>query len=154
MTTTDTNLRTPRELFERGLELLLAADMPSFLELFADDAGLEFPFATAGAPRRVRGQAQLHDYLIDYPRHLAIHEFPSVVVHETADPEVIVVEFTARGTTVRTGAGYELSYVAVLRVRDDKIVTWRDYWSPVAGAVATATLPELLAALSRTERRV
>ncbi|WP_281032253.1 hypothetical protein [Nocardia paucivorans] len=39
MTPTDTDRRTPRELFERGLDLLLAAD-----------AELEFPFATAGAP--------------------------------------------------------------------------------------------------------
>ncbi|WP_040793422.1 nuclear transport factor 2 family protein [Nocardia paucivorans] len=151
MTTTDTDRRTPRELFERGLDLLLAADMQSFLELFAADAELEFPFAAAGAPARLHGQAELHDYLIDYPQRLAIHEFPAVAVHETTDPELIIVEFTARGTTVRTGAAYELSYIAVIRARHGKIVAWRDYWSPVAAAVATGTLPELLTELERTE---
>lgn len=151
VTTTDTDRRSPRELFEHGLDLLLAADMPSFLDLFAADAELEFPFATAGAPERVHGQAALHDYLIDYPQRLAIREFPAVAVHETTDPEVIVAEFTARGTTVRTGATYELSYIAVIRARHDKIVAWRDYWSPVAAAVATGTLPELLTELGRAE---
>ncbi|RDI54119.1 nuclear transport factor 2 family protein [Nocardia mexicana] len=139
--------RSPRELFEHGLDLLLAKDMRGFVDLFAVDAEFELPFATAGTPGRLHGRDQLRDYLADYPERLDIHGFPSVVVHETADPTTIVVEFTARGTTVRTGAGYELSYIAVIRARGGEIAGWRDYWSPVAGAVATGTLPELLAAL-------
>ncbi|QIS16264.1 nuclear transport factor 2 family protein [Nocardia arthritidis] len=136
-----------RELFERGLNLLLAKDMRRFVELFAVDAELELPFAVAGTPGRLRGRAQLHDYLADYPERLDIHEFPAVVVHETTDPATIIVEFTASGTTVRTGERYELAYIAVIRARDGAIVGWRDYWSPVAGAIATGTLPELLDAL-------
>lgn len=151
VTTTDTDRSTPREVFERGLDLLRAADMPGFLDLFAPDAEMEFPFAVGSAPRRVRGAAELHDYLIDYPQRLAIREYPALAVHETGDPEQIIVELTARGTTVRTGDTYELSYIAVIRTRRGKIVAWRDYWNPVAAAVATATLPDLLAELARAE---
>ncbi|MEE3921158.1 hypothetical protein V2I01_32040 [Micromonospora sp. BRA006-A] len=46
---------------------------------------MEFPFAPAGRPSRVAGRAELHDYLIDYPRTLDIREIADVTVRQTAD---------------------------------------------------------------------
>ena len=53
-------------------------------------------------------------------------------MHETRDPEVIVVEFVATGVVVATGRPYELRYIAVLTVRDGQLVHYRDYWDPIA----------------------
>lgn len=123
---------SPIELIQRGLDLLLAKDMSGFVDLFAGDAVVEFPFAEPPQPPRVEGRAALADYLDGYPDKVDIHEFPVVVLHQTTDPEVVVAEFTAKGVTVRTGQPYELSYVAVITVRDGLVVSYRDYWSPVA----------------------
>lgn len=122
----------PADLFHRAMKLLLAKDMAGFVALFADDAVLEFPFAPPGQPSRVTGHAEIHDYLINYPDLLDVHEIRDVVVHETGDPEVIVVEFVASGLVVATGRPYELRYIAVLTIRDGHLVHYRDYWNPLA----------------------
>jgi len=144
--------RTPEGTFQRLLELLLAKDMDGVAELWAEDGVAEFPFATGGAPARVEGREGIRVYLAGYPDRMDITAIPSVTVHRTLDPEVIVVEFTATGRTVRTGEPYRLSYVAVITVRDGEIVCYRDYWSPLATAQAAGTLPELLAAVGERWR--
>ncbi|MFF0823135.1 nuclear transport factor 2 family protein [Micromonospora haikouensis] len=120
------------DLFHQAMDLLLAKDMAGFIALFADDAVLELPFAPAGQPDRVAGRAALHDYLIGYPQLLDVREITDVTVHETADPTVVVAEFTASGVVVATGRPYQLRYIAVLTIRDGRIVRYRDYWNPQA----------------------
>ncbi|MGW0435357.1 nuclear transport factor 2 family protein [Micromonospora sp. NPDC003197] len=120
------------DLFHQAIDLLIAKDMTGFLALFADDGVMEFPFASDGQPSRVAGRAALHDYLIDYPQTLDIREIFDVNLHETADPAVIVTEFTASGVVVATGRSYQLRYIAVLTIRDGRIVHYRDYWNPLA----------------------
>ncbi|WP_017625100.1 nuclear transport factor 2 family protein [Nocardiopsis chromatogenes] len=120
----------PDALFRRGLDLLRAKDMPGFIGLFADDAVVEFPFAPPGRPRRLEGRGEVHDYLIDYPDTVDVHRVEVGTLHTTADPEVIVAEFSAEGILVATGDPYEAHYVAVLTVRDGRIAHYRDYWNP------------------------
>lgn len=52
------------------------------------------------------------------------------MVHETTDPEVIIVEFGLDGEIVSTGETYQLSYIQVVRVRNGRIVWMRDYMDP------------------------
>ncbi|MFI2711260.1 nuclear transport factor 2 family protein [Micromonospora sp. NPDC018662] len=120
------------DLFHQALDLLLAKDMAGFVALFTDDGVMEFPFAPPWQPDRVTGRAALHDYLIGYPEMLDIREIAEVTVHETADPAVIVTEFTASGVVVATGKPYRMRYIAVLTVRDGHLAHYRDYWNPQA----------------------
>jgi len=53
--------------------------------------------------------------------------YRNVVIHETADPEVIVVEQDITGTAATTGRDFTLPNIVVLRVRDGQIVHFRDY---------------------------
>lgn len=122
---------TPAEVLQHGLDLLLAKDMPGFIGLYADDAVMEFPFAPPGAPRRLDGRQQVHDYLIDYPASIDIHEISDVNLMPTTDPEVLVAEFTARGLMVASGTPYQARYIAVLTIRDGLIRHYRDYWNPM-----------------------
>jgi uncharacterized protein len=46
-----------------------------------------------------------------------------VVIHETADPEVVIAEFEYRGTVVDTGESSALPGIFVLHVRDGEIVS-------------------------------
>lgn len=126
----------PEAVFRQGLAFLRAKDMPGFIGLFADDAVVEFPFAPPGRPRRLDGRGAVHDYLIDYPDTFDVHRVDVDTVHRTADPEVIVAEFSAQGTVVATGEPYESPYVAVLTVRDGRIAHYRDYWNPLLALAA------------------
>lgn len=139
---------TPEEVFRRGLDLLLAADMDGFADLWAEDGTMEFPFAAVGSPERLDGREEVRRYLEHFPQMVDYREFPSVAVHRTLDPEVIVVEFGASGRIVSTGKPFEMKYVAVITVREGRIVSYRDYWSPIMAAAAMGELPALASALA------
>lgn len=124
------------DVVDRALELLLAQDMAGFANLWARDGFIEFPFAAQGYPQRVAGREAVADYLRGYPDLLQIRELPTKVVHQSVDPEVVIVEFEAAGVVTATGAPYQMSYVAVITVRDGEIQKYRDYWSPLAAAEA------------------
>ncbi|MFA1544141.1 nuclear transport factor 2 family protein [Actinomadura monticuli] len=51
----------------------------------------------------------------------------NAVVHDTADPEVIVAEFDYDGRVTATGRTFRVANLQVLRVRDGLIVETRDY---------------------------
>jgi ketosteroid isomerase-like protein len=69
------------------------------------------------------------------------------VIHETADPEVIITEYDLHGRLVATGAPFVLSYLMVMTVRDGEIVHTRDYTDPIQGAKVLGRVPDLLTAL-------
>ncbi|WP_250003739.1 nuclear transport factor 2 family protein [Actinoplanes sp. M2I2] len=122
---------TPAEVLQQAARRLLAKDMAGFIDLYADDAVMEFPFAPPGQPTEVAGRAALEGYLLHYPELLDLREFTVIALHETKDPEVIVAEIDASGFVVATGKPYELRYIAVLTIRDGLIVRYRDYWNPL-----------------------
>lgn len=109
---------------------------------YADDAVHEWPFPFPGAPRRLSGRAEIQAWRARMRdgsvTRFRFERFDNVVVHDTADPEVIVAEYDIHGTVVATGSPFVFSYVLVLRVRDGKIVHLRDYLNPLAMTRAAA----------------
>ncbi|SEF26457.1 Ketosteroid isomerase-related protein [Amycolatopsis pretoriensis] len=135
-----------RDFVSRALDLLLKHDMAGFAGLWAPAGVLEFPFAGPGYPKRVEGREAIAEYLRDYPNLLDVREVVAETVHETADPAVVVAEFTLAGVVVATGKPYELSYIAVITVENGEIRHYRDYWSPLAAAEIMGGVEELTAA--------
>ena len=72
-------------------------------------------------------------------------------VHDTADPEVIVVEYELAGAVTTPGRRAAAPFIGVLRVRDGQIAGWREYQDAVAIAHALGQLPALLAAVSESQ---
>jgi hypothetical protein len=62
------------------------------------------------------------------------------VIHETTDPEVVIVEYDAHGTVVPTGAPLYQTIIAVFRIRDGLVVSYRDYLNPLVLAEALASV--------------
>jgi ketosteroid isomerase-like protein len=136
---------TALQLVDRAMDLLLAHDMAGFAGLWAVDGTMEFPFAPAGYPQRLEGRAAVAEYLRDYTDHVDLRAITSRTVHQTLDPDVVVVEFEVDGTAVRTGRPYRMRYISVITVRDGEIAGYRDYWSPLAVAEAVGGAEELAA---------
>jgi ketosteroid isomerase-like protein len=135
---------TPQELVSHALDLLLAQDVAAFAGLWGEDGVLEFPFAAPGYPTLVEGRAAVMEYMSGYPDILKIDEIPEPVVHQSTDPDVVIVEFEASGVVVATGGPYRMRYIAVITVRDGEIQRYRDYWSPLAAAEAMGGSQQLL----------
>jgi ketosteroid isomerase-like protein len=130
--------RGPREVFARLQATILDDyDMNGQADLFAENGVLEWPFAAPGMPRRIEGREAIREVLLplgEAARRAGrrLRGYDAVVVHDTTDPQEIVVEFEVEGERADDGEPYRLSYIQVLRVVDGEIALLRDYWNPLA----------------------
>ncbi|MFF3088268.1 nuclear transport factor 2 family protein [Streptomyces nojiriensis] len=122
----------PPDLYRHSLRLLLDKDIASWVALWAEHGTMEFPFAPPGWPGRLDGREAIAAYMRDYPDHIDLHDFPDLRVHETSDPETIVVEMRGVGRVVATGTPFDMTYIAVVTVQDGQFTSYRDYWNPLA----------------------
>jgi len=138
---------TPRQVFGELLRTSVAGDWDALLDLYTEDTVIEMPFAPPGIPvvsdgaalrARITGMAQARPWNYEAA--------DDVRVHETTDPEVIIVEYTLRGTVTATGKPLAMSFAMVITVRDGKIVHSRDYGNPLTTFAALGRLPEIVAA--------
>jgi ketosteroid isomerase-like protein len=139
----------PREVFALMQRQWVddAADPDYMDDLLADDVVIESPFAPPGRPRRFQGRSEFLAFARAGRAALPgrLEECRTVAVHETADPEVIVVEYELTGTVTATNQRASAAFIGVLRVRDGQILHWREYQNVLAIAHALGQLPALLA---------
>ncbi|MFK0293486.1 nuclear transport factor 2 family protein [Streptomyces sp. NPDC090442] len=138
---------TPEETFRRLLDLLLAKDMtpsPTCGRRTAPPRSRSPWGPRHGSWPDGRGSAPIWPATRNGWTCRPYPWSPSIARER---PDTIVVEFTADGLTVRTGAPHRLDYIAVITVRDGLIAHYRDYWNPLAAASAAGRLPELLDSL-------
>jgi ketosteroid isomerase-like protein len=95
---------TPREIFDRMREHWLANETTFSGEMLADDVVVETPFAAPGRPGRTAGRERVIAWTeagrAAFP--VRFDDCRDVVVHETSDPDVIVVEYELVGTHTGT----------------------------------------------------
>jgi ketosteroid isomerase-like protein len=140
----------PREVFARMQRHWLgnATDLPD--DQYAEDVVVEMPFAPPGRPRRVQGREEFLAFARAGRASLPVRfeECRNVVIHETADPDVIVVEYELTGTVTTTDRRGAAAFIGVLRVRNGKIAYWREYQNALAIAQALGQLPALVASIT------
>jgi len=128
-----TNLSSPsspaQEIFTHSIEFISNAKIQEWVGLFADDGVLEFPFPLPGFPERIEGKAALYEYMKIFPTQLKV-EFSEPVFYETADPALVIAEFTSEGTALMTGKKFRQRYLSILWIKDGKITRYRDFWNP------------------------
>jgi len=118
--------------------------------LYAEQTDVRHPFAPLGdTPLRTRGELRRH-FAEGPARTEGAERFEptDMLIHQTADPEVVVVEFNYTGSA--NGRPFSLPCIFVVRVRHGEIVESRDYGNHVALARAFGRLDQLAAALVHT----
>ncbi|WP_433221178.1 nuclear transport factor 2 family protein [Dactylosporangium sp. CS-047395] len=134
---------TSRVVVEQLLRASLAQDMETFISLFAPDGFIEWPYRPDGVPGRLEGRDQVREFLIGQAGALVkFDEYRNTVIYETTDPQVAIVEYEAYGTVIPTGAPLHQTIIAVLRIQDGLVVSYRDYLNPLV-------LAEVLASVAR-----
>jgi uncharacterized protein len=116
--------------------------------LYADSTDVRHPFSPLGdTPLRSRADLRHHFSLASSHTQGAERFEPVVVrVHQTADPEVDVVELNYEG--IAHGRPFSIPLLMVTRVRDGVIVESRDYSDHVSFARAFGRLDALTGALT------
>ncbi|SNQ46155.1 conserved hypothetical protein [Frankia canadensis] len=115
--------------------------------LYGERTDVRHPFAPSGdQPLRTRAELRQH-FAGSAERAAGVWSFAptDMVVHQTADPEVVVAEFAYVGTADR--GEFAVPCVFVVRVRDGQIVESRDYGDHVGFARAFGRLEPLARAL-------
>jgi uncharacterized protein len=140
----------PRETAERFLRAAIGADPGDMADCYAPSVVIEMPFAVAPLmPARVETtREELRARFRAGTASRRYKRLGEVVIHETADPEVVIVEYELHGEFTGTAEPFSLRFLMILTVRDGQIVHSRDYGNPIAGARVIGRLPELIAALS------
>ncbi|QKV90678.1 nuclear transport factor 2 family protein [Streptomyces sp. NA02950] len=123
---------SPTNLYRHSLRLLLNKDIPAWVGLWTEGGIMEFPFAPQGWPRRLEGREAIAAYMSDYPDHIDLHDFPDLKIHQTTDPSTIVAEMRGVGRLVETANPFDMTYIAVVTVREGRFTSYRDYWNPLA----------------------
>ena len=139
---------TPREVFERLIDGVTHRRWDELPGLYAEDTVVTHPFATPAEP--LRGREALRRHFAAAAGMALEMTARDVVVHETADPEVVIGEFAYEGRVTTTGRPFTVRNVFVLRVRDGLIVESRDYADHLAFAAATGRLPALVEEFKNT----
>lgn len=129
---------TPSEIFD-DMRARWLANLPTYdADSLADDVVIETPFAAPGRPTRTEGKQRVLEYTrasrAVFP--VRFDDCRNVVVHQTADPEVIVVEYELVGTHTTTGVTASAPFIGVLRTRDGRLAHWREYQHTLAIAQA------------------
>ncbi|MFI9162284.1 nuclear transport factor 2 family protein [Kitasatospora aureofaciens] len=149
--TDDQNTLTPLEVAAAIAKSVVTKEMP---DVFAVDALYVPKFAFPGAPQSIQGRDAILQYFAAASKSptsgiLKIEEL-TPTYYQGDDDEVVVMEFTLKGTNTNTNQPFEFnSSIGVLRVRDGLIVEWHDYPNMIGGATAAGTLPQLIAALEK-----
>ena len=105
--------------------------------LYAVDAVHEFPFTAPGVPSRLEGRDAIVNWIAAgwKTSRLKYERYRTRAVYDTSDPETIIVEQEAVGTSATTGE-FVLPNIVVLTVRNGQIARLRDYVNILAAAAA------------------
>jgi Ketosteroid isomerase-related protein len=127
----------PREVLERYRQATISQSADELRRVYALDAVHEFPFTLPGLPSRLAGRDEIVTWITagwkDHP--LKYERYRTLAVYATGDPETIIVEQEALGTSVTTGE-FALPNLVVLTVRNGQIARLRDYVNIPAAAAA------------------
>jgi ketosteroid isomerase-like protein len=137
---------SPQEVFLRLVHGVADGRFDELPGLYAEVTDVRHPMATPQVePLRSRDALTEH-FTVPPGASIPKRRVVDVVVHQTADPEVIVAEFGYE-FSMADGGLTTVPCVFVMRVRDGQIVESRDYIDPVRRAQAGGGVEDLIAAL-------
>ncbi|MGN6827981.1 nuclear transport factor 2 family protein [Paucibacter sp. M5-1] len=120
------------QLLKRALDTFLAKDIKGWAQLCNENVVVEFPFSPDEASRKLIGRAAIYEYLKDYPSVIDLQRAPTMTIRATDDPDMAIAEWSVSGRVISNGNPYEMSYATFVTFKDGLIVSYREYWNPMA----------------------
>ncbi|MEU9399546.1 nuclear transport factor 2 family protein [Streptomyces sp. NPDC048242] len=141
---------SPREVFLRLVHGVADGNWNELPDLYGEVTDVRHPMATPESePLTSRRVLREHFTVPPEAREsLPKRRVVDVVVHGTADPEVIVAEFAYEFTSP-DGSPAKVPCVFILRVRDGQIIESRDYIDPIRTYTARGDRELLIEALRK-----
>jgi uncharacterized protein len=124
-----------RATLERLFTALNTADYGALASLYTDDYVLELPFADP-EPVRAQGLAEVATTLGPMLETFRF-TLDLVDVHDCVDPDLLVAEYTSKGTITTTGKPYANTYIGLYRFRDGRVCGVKEFYNPLVALRAT-----------------
>ncbi|WP_327107784.1 nuclear transport factor 2 family protein [Nonomuraea glycinis] len=132
---TDSVRAAAQQTFRDHLDHLSSGRFAEWVDLFAEEGVLEFPYAPKGYPAQVAGKQDLLVHLKSFSENFRV-EFTDLRFHETTDPSLVIAELKSEGVALETGRPYNQTYISVVETKDGKISRYVDFWNPQVAAEA------------------
>ena len=107
-------------------------DGEHFFDIVADDVAYEVLYEVPGWPRAIKGRTDLMAAFRGYVDNIALQSADKLIVHNTDDGRVVVIEYEVHGTILETGVKYDNRFCSIIKIESRKIVHWRDYMDSLA----------------------
>lgn len=121
---------TLTDIAKKLLATLGAQEFDQLSAVLDDDIVVEFPYT--GSPA-ISGQQAAIAFFTKGLSIMRTLSFELTASYPAADGEFCVVEYTSTGETT-TGKSYSNRYISVLRIRDGKVLLFREFFNPLAMA--------------------
>jgi uncharacterized protein len=118
------------EVLAQVFQAFTTGNIKESVDLMAEDIVMEFPFAPPGRPRFVEGKENIIAYIKEVMSNSQGTGYTDIEIHQTTDPDCIIVEMIGHGTVTTTGNSFERRYIDVFRTKNGRIQYVRDYWNP------------------------
>jgi len=129
-----------------------------WIDLWADDGVLEFPFAPAGRRSRYVGKADILAYMKAVAARMAgrikSEGLDDFHMRPMLDPSTVCLEMGVKGRILETGAPYLQKYISIIETRGGKLSLYREYWNPIVSMDANGGREAWTAAFGSPEQEV
>lgn len=117
---------------QKYLAVVKGAALDEWMDIWAEDAVVEFPYSPDPYPRRLEGRDAICAYYKNIAPSFELRRELPFVAYPSSDPRVGVFEISLEFFIRSTGQEYRQEYICVVKVRDDgRIVLWREYSDPL-----------------------
>ncbi|WP_371368117.1 putative protein YesE [Sporomusa rhizae] len=119
------------EAAQNYLSIVKGASINSWMEIWDEDAIVEFPYAPPPYPKQVKGKNAICEHYKNVSGAMELCEEKPLVFYPSSDPLLAVFETSMIFRIPSTGNDYSQDYISVVKVNEDgKIVLYREYWDP------------------------
>ena len=129
----------PAEVLESMCAAFERLEVDAFIALLDENAQAYFPYLPDPYPKEARGREEIAAIFTLVDQLFAEFAFTKREPIPASDPELLIVRASSKGT-LKNGDGYTNDYVFFIRVRDGKIIEYREYFDTTRLLAAVATI--------------
>jgi uncharacterized protein len=141
-----------QHILQSYLHLFAQQRWDEWIDLWADDGVLEFPFAPSGRRRRYVGKPEILAYMKPLAGRMKIEELEYFRVHPMLDPAMSCIEMGIKGRIQKTDTPYNQKYVSIIEMKGGKLSLYREYWNPIVSMDANGGRDAWTAAFGSPEK--
>jgi len=109
-------------------------DGAHFWDAVAEEAVFEFLYNFPGFTNKIEGKKAYMDWFANYFTELI--KADDLRVYKDREQQIIILEYRVYGSVPATGKTYDNRFCSIIKIKDRKIIHWRDYMDSLAAAMS------------------